>query len=316
MIRPGRVETAVPCRPDDPLPPLVFARQMLPAPHFFEFPSIRLGAERLAGLLAEVLPEGHPWQLHVESDYGSGRAGQHRCQLIREALDERLTRTRRHLLRHRRKEAAPFTPEDSLVQVLLDAPDQGWVSVALAPLPYVQRCVISPFPLGEIEPASDKTAPSRAFAKLIEAECRLGRKIAAGETCVDLGACPGSWTYVAVKRGATVIAVDRSPLRADLWCEPRVTFHSGDAFSFIPDRRVDWLLCDVIAAPERSMKLLLDWAVERRMRHFVVTIKFRGDAAYPQLDFLKQRLLPVCTDFFLSRLNANKNEACAFGTLR
>lgn len=315
IIRPGRVETAVPCRADDPLPPIVFARQILPAPYFLEFPSIRLGAERLAEQLVAVLPEGRPWQLHVEPDYGSGRAGQHRCQLIRHALDEQLRRTRRHILRQRREEAAPFTPEDSLVQVLLDRPDRSLVSLAMAPLPYVQRRVISPFPLGEIQLPSDKTAPSRAFAKLIEAEFRLGRAIAAGETCVDLGACPGSWTYVAVKRGATVIAVDRSPLRADLMREPRVMFHCSDAFAFCPDKPVDWLLCDVIAAPERSMQLLLDWAFARRMRHFVVTIKFRGDEEYPQLDLLKQRLLPVCTELFLSRLCSNKNEACAFGTL-
>ncbi len=316
IVRPGRVETALSIEAVHPLPPLVFARQMLLAPQFVEFSSIRLGAERLAGYLMAVLPEGRPWQLHLEPDYGSGRAGQHRCQLLREGLDEQLKRTRRHVLRQRRPVAAPFTPEDSLVQVLLDTPDRGWISVAVAPLPYVHRRVISPFPLGEIQPTTDKTAPSRAFAKLVEAECRLGRRIAAGERCVDLGASPGSWTYVAAKRGATVTAVDRSPLRADLMSEPRVRFQAGDAFTFFPDKPVDWLLCDVIAAPERSMKLLLDWASARRMRHFVVTIKFRGDAEYPELDLLKQRLLPVCTEFFLSRLCANKNEACAFGTLR
>jgi 23S rRNA C2498 (ribose-2'-O)-methylase RlmM len=53
--------------------------------------------------------------------------------------------------------------------------------------------------------AADKATPSRAYAKLVEAKLRLGRAIRAGETCVDLGASPGSWTYVAVTRGARVI---------------------------------------------------------------------------------------------------------------
>jgi 23S rRNA (cytidine2498-2'-O)-methyltransferase len=58
--------------------------------------------------------------------------------------------------------------------------------------------------------AADKTAPSRAFAKLIEAEQRLGRAIRRGETCADLGASPGSWIPVPFD-AARVAAVDRSP---------------------------------------------------------------------------------------------------------
>lgn len=79
-----------------------------------------------------------------------------------------------------------------------------------------------------------------------------------------------------MQRGARVIAVDRSPLRDDLMRSPRVTFHQGDAFRFVPEAPVDWLLCDVIAAPERSIGLVLEWVRERRCRYFVVTIKFKG----------------------------------------
>ena len=174
---------------------------------------------------------------------------------------------------------------------------------------------ISPFPQGEVPVAVDKAAPSRAFAKLAESERRMGRAIAAGETCVDLGAAPGSWTYQPVQRGARVIAVDRSPLRDDLMRSPRVTFHQGDAFRFVPETPVDWLLCDVIAAPERSIGLVLEWVRERRCRHFVVTIKFKGQEDYSQLDVLKREMPRWVESFQLLHLCANKNEACVFGTV-
>ena len=66
-----------------------------------------------------------------------------------------------------------------------------------------------------------------------EAEARLGRRIAPGDRCVDLGASPGSWTYVAVTRGARVTAVDRSELRPDLMQSRQVRFHRRS-----DDRRV------------------------------------------------------------------------------
>jgi 23S rRNA (cytidine2498-2'-O)-methyltransferase len=296
-----------------PLAPLVFARQFLPEAQPLSAPSVRGWHELLFGELVRQLPDEQPWRLHIEPHYGSGEAGRRRCQLIREELCDLLRRKRRHLLRHLETEPAPFTPRHSLAQLLLTAPDTGLLSIAPAPLPCCQRRLISPFPKGEIPPGTDKTAPCRAFAKLVEAELRLGRQIARGETCVDLGASPGSWSYVALQRGARVVAVDRAPLRSDLMRHPRLSFHRGDAFSFEPERPVDWLLCDVIAAPERSIELLLDWTRRRLARNFVVTIKFKGHGDYAKVDLLKRELPPRTAEFFLTRLCASKNEATAFG---
>lgn len=119
------------------------------------------------------------------------------------------------------------------MQLLLTEPGRGFLSVTQAPGPFEQRAVMTPFCLGEVPVASDHAAPSRAFAKLVEAEQRLGIAITRGELCVDLGASPGSWTYVALERGARVIAVDRSPLRTDLHRHPGLRFHEGDAFRFV-----------------------------------------------------------------------------------
>ena len=294
----------------------VFCRQFLPQAEEIHAASIGEWSRHLFALISAQLPEAQPWRLHIMPHYGEGTAGQHRCRLIRESLFELLQRKRRSLMKALQDEPARFSEDASLVQLLLIAPDHGFISVAVAPLPFRLSRLISPFVMGELPVASDKAAPSRAFAKLVEAELRLGRRIASGETCVDLGASPGSWSYVALQRGAHVTAVDRSPLREDLMNDRRLTFRQGDAFAHEPPAPVDWLLCDVIAAPERSIELLLHWLQKRWMRRFVVTVKFKGQEDYGQLERLKQDLPPLCDDFFITRLCANKNEACAFGVAR
>ena len=45
----------------------------------------------------------------------------------------------------------------------------------------------------------------------------------------------------------------------------------------------------------------------------MVTIKFKGHEDYARLEQLKNALAAQCGEFFLMRLSANKNEACAFG---
>ena len=294
---------------------IVFARQLLPDAVEREIPSISGWARSLLAMALERLPDGKPWRLHIAPHYGEGRAGEHRCRLVREAFLALLKEKRRALLRIMEDGETPFSRDTSVLQLLLTAPDRGWASIAPAPMPFELRAVMSPRMKGEIPWAVDKAAPSRAFAKLVEAEERLGRMIQRDETCVDLGASPGSWSYVALRRGAGVIAVDRSSLREDLMGDARLEFVRGDAFRFSPPRPVDWLLCDVIAEPRRSMELVTTWAREGRCRHFVVTIKFKGDQEYGLLEELKAALSPLCAEFLLTHLCANKNEACAIGTV-
>jgi len=295
--------------------PLVFSRQALPNAQRLDIASINAWAEKLLWAVLEALPEGQPWRLHIIPCYGQGTAGLNRCELIKTAFRDRLQKKRRTLLRTLEVTEAPFLAETSLIQLYLTAPDQGILSVTIAPLPHQLRHNLWTFARGELPVAVDKSAPSRAFAKLVEAEQRLGLSIANGESVVDLGASPGSWSYVALNRGARVTAVDRSPLRDDLMRNRRLTFVQGDAFKFKPEATVDWLICDVIAAPERNMGLLTEWVREHYARRFIVTIKFKGHAEYAILDQLKAELPALCSEFYLTRLCANKNEACAFGVV-
>jgi 23S rRNA (cytidine2498-2'-O)-methyltransferase len=296
--------------------PLAFSRQLLPDAAPCRAPSVKGWAKLICDAIIATLPDDQPWRLHVVPFYGPSAtpgAGERRAKLIHDAALATLKERRRRMVRQLSETRLPLTPADSLVQVLLTSPEQGFVSVAPAAQPHTLRRLTWPFPAGEVPVASDPSAPSRAFAKLLEAEARLGRRIAEGETCIDLGAAPGSWSFVALARGAHVTAVDRSPLRDDLMRHSRLRFHRGDAFRFAPEQPVDWLLCDVIAAPRRSVDLLLDWARHGRMRRFVVTIKFQGRPDLTQLQRLKAELPPFTTEWRLVRLTANKNEACAFG---
>ncbi len=94
---------------------------------------------------------------------------------------------------------------------------------------------------------------------------------------------------------------------------PQVNFREGDAFKFEPSHSVDWLLCDVVAPPERSAQLLLNWLYHHWCRHFVVTIKLKEETSGGVLSMLKQQLPALTTELFLTKLCANKKEVCAFG---
>jgi 23S rRNA (cytidine2498-2'-O)-methyltransferase len=300
----------------DPIPTaLVFSRQWLPGAEPIEVPSIQRGAEAVSVRLMEAMPGDGAWRFHAITAYGERGAGANRCRLLTESVLEHLGRRRRQLVRAYRESTAPWEPAEGLAQFLLTSPDRGFLSVTPPPGPHGHRRILWPFAGGDIPWATDKQAPSRAFEKLVEAEQRLGCRIGRDETCVDLGASPGSWTYVALGRGARVIAVDRSPLREDMMRHREVTFVPGDVFRFTPERPVDWLLCDVIAAPERSSALALEWIRQRVCRRFVVTLKFQGPADLAHIETVKSAMAATPTEWFLVRLSANRNEACLAGTL-
>ena len=133
----------------------------------------------------------------------------------------------------------------------------------------------TPVANGEWRFIEDRTGPpNRAYLKLWEALTRLGAWPAPGDDCVDLGAAPGGWTSVLASLGARVEAVDRAALDPAVAAMPGVVARAGDAFGVTP-RPVDWLVCDVIAYPARSLELLRAWLpVARRV---ACTLKFQGE---------------------------------------
>lgn len=136
-----------------------------------------------------------------------------------------------------------------------------------------------PDPEGVIRFRLDKSAPSRAYLKLWEALLLLGRHPQPQEKCIDLGSCPGGWTWVAAKLGANVTGVDRSPLAPSVAAMPGVEYRAGDAFQVLPENtaEVDWLFSDVICYPEKLFDLVEAWVTSGKAGNMVCTIKFQGE---------------------------------------
>jgi 23S rRNA (cytidine2498-2'-O)-methyltransferase len=134
-------------------------------------------------------------------------------------------------------------------------------------------------PLGKVQFREDRQQPpSRAYLKLWEALCLRGEWPGPGQKCLDLGACPGGWTWVLASLGAEVLSVDRSPLEPKIAAMPGVSFRRGDAFQLKPEEAVDWLCCDVISAPERLLEMVEAWVQAGKAARFVCTLKFQGEA--------------------------------------
>ncbi len=134
----------------------------------------------------------------------------------------------------------------------------------------------SPFVNGECRFEEDHIGPpSRAYLKLWEACTRLGAWPQPGETCLDLGAAPGGWTWAVAKLGAAVTAIDRAPLAPAVAAMPGVSWREGSAFS-LPPEPVDWLLSDIIAYPDRLLALVRGWIAAAAPRRIICTLKFQG----------------------------------------
>lgn len=297
-------------------PALVWSRQTLPAAEQLSAPSINQWVETIGQrIIAAMKGDEGPWSLLLGAAVPEANTvSPRRIGLIEEGLRDWLKRKQKRLLK-------TWTPSDEgstgcLLQVAWTAGDSAYWSSCSGDLAQHAAAALSHFPAGLPPIASDLEAPARAFAKLVEAQQRLGRSIQRGETCVDLGASPGGWTWVAVQHGASVTAIDRSPLRMDLMRHADVEFVKGDAFAYEPPQPVDWLLCDVAAFPQRTLELLEQWLGQRWCRNFVVTTKFRSDEGYELLPAYKQLLRTSGYEFQLRRLNANKNEMTSMGILR
>jgi 23S rRNA (cytidine2498-2'-O)-methyltransferase len=120
--------------------------------------------------------------------------------------------------------------------------------------------------------------PSRAYLKLWEALARARRWPAAGERCLDLGASPGGWTWLAAQTGAMVTAVDKAPLADEVSRLSNVRWRQGSAFALDPADHppIEWLFSDIICYPGRLLGLLQKWIESGSVRNVVATIKFQG----------------------------------------
>jgi 23S rRNA (cytidine2498-2'-O)-methyltransferase len=247
-------------RANPPVKPVFWWRNLWKNPFVFSFSSIKKAAAVLRSLQRNwvCVPQGH---------YG-------RARLIQEALP--------YIAQKRRP----------LDYVLPDTPVGSWTLVGDHTI-LASACCASPFPGGIIEFEEDKHGPpSRAYLKLAEAFVRLGVRPVAGEICLDAGASPGGWTWMAmrgflsgspeykqqIQPSPRIIAVDRSPLAPTVAGIPNVTFLRHDAFTFRPEDigMVDWLFCDAACYPVRLYAWIEKWLASGLCKNYICTIKMQG----------------------------------------
>lgn len=136
----------------------------------------------------------------------------------------------------------------------------------------------SPFPSGEAHFIEDKIhPPSRAYLKLYEALALFNRYPSPEETCLEIGAAPGSWTWVLSQLGCPIIAYDRAPLAPSIASLDHVKMHIGDAFQVNPQntKPIDWIFSDIICYPDKLYEWILPW-IESGLRYCIATIKLQG----------------------------------------
>lgn len=157
-------------------------------------------------------------------------------------------------------------------------------------------------PMGVMRLKFPNDAPSRSTLKLEEAiltfvpKSEEPTRFSEQMIGVDLGACPGGWTYQLVKRGLFVYAVDHGKMAASLHDTGRIEHCPEDGFKFQPPKRkkIDWLVCDMVEQPMKVSKLIAKWLTNGWCRETIFNLKLPMKKRYQEvclcLDFLAESL--------------------------
>lgn len=232
---------------------LTFARQGFQIESIRAAPSIDALGSEIAQDIAGRLSTDTSYAMHVwVPDTDAGNLLSEAARELRVAIEARLSTVLPNLQHRPSRELLPdATP---LVQVCLHARDQAMSGAGPA------ARALSLAPGGRLRARVPGDRPSRAARKLAEAFAWFGVTPEPGETCVDLGAAPGGWTWLLLQYRARVIAVDPAKLRPDLLSRRGLVHVRKSAFDFAPDEPVDWLFCDMAWRPLEVAQMLARWA--------------------------------------------------------
>lgn len=169
------------------------------------------------------------------------------------------------------------------------------------------------FPGGDWKIDETTEPPSRAYTKLWEWGWRAQSRPQHGMTVLDLACHPGGWTWVLLKAGLRVRAFDRAPFDSEFLKIfghdelKRLTFTRADIFRCTPAEvgRCDWVFCDVIADPEKTVALIRDW-YRNSAAGLCFTIKLKGQDGPRMLAILRD--LQTMSELSVRHLSVNKHE--------
>jgi 23S rRNA (cytidine2498-2'-O)-methyltransferase len=137
----------------------------------------------------------------------------------------------------------------------------------------------APWPLGIPRLRVHADAPSRSALKLEEALLTLlddeerGTLLRDGLRGADLGAAPGGWTWVLLRHGLHMTAIDNGPMRTQLFDTGRLEHLRADGFRWQPPTPLDWMVCDMVEQPRRVAERMATWLREGWCRHTIFNLK-------------------------------------------
>ena len=148
----------------------------------------------------------------------------------------------------------------------------------------------SPFFMGIPRLRFPSDAPSRSTLKLEEAfhvfipADEWDERLASGMRAVDLGACPGGWTYQLTKRSMMVDAVDNGPMAQSIMDTGQVVHHQEDGFRYEPTNpNIYWVVCDMVEKPWRVSSLMADWLIKGWCREAIFNLKLPMKKRYEEV---------------------------------
>jgi 23S rRNA (cytidine2498-2'-O)-methyltransferase len=150
----------------------------------------------------------------------------------------------------------------------------------------------SPFALGEMTFQEDKvTPPSRAYLKLWEFFTVYAPEAISGGTAIDVGSCPGGWTWVLRTLDFDhTVSVDKAPIEKRIMDMGKIEFRQESAFGLDPKtfEPIDWFCSDIICYPERLLNLVKRFLESGKVKNFVCTIKYQSETDWENtLKFLE-----------------------------
>lgn len=139
----------------------------------------------------------------------------------------------------------------------------------------------SPFALGEMDFTEDKVMPpSRAYLKLWEFFTIYAPEAIQGGTAIDVGSCPGGWTWVLRNlEFDKVYSVDKAPIEKRIFDLGNIEFRQESAFGLDPKDfgDIEWFCSDIICYPERLLNLVNRFREAGTVKNFICTIKYQSE---------------------------------------
>jgi len=166
-------------------------------------------------------------------------------------------------------------------------------------------------------------APSRSTLKLEEAFLVLlddderGRWLQPGMTAVDLGACPGGWTYQFVRRSIRTFAVDNGAMAESLMATGIVEHLRADGFRYQPNKPVEWMVCDMVEQPIKVAERMATWLREGWCRHTMFNLKLPMKKRWPEVQRCFEAMraaVPFELDLRAKQLYHDREEITVFAT--